>query len=287
MGLICLVLLPITQTLAQGTKLPKRIFIQGNAMGTSTQLGRLFSINIWINELSTAEDQKILLDAFKAKGNEGLVNAVSKMSSKGRIAITGTVGYDVNYIRRFKQPDGTTMLRMVTDRPITFGEAWSDTRSSDYNLSAVEIIVALDKKTGAEIWRVERAEATNWATPYIWEHDGKAEIVTPGTKKVRSYDLDGKLLWEFGGMSSITIMTPFTAHGLLYISSGYVGDAALAARVADAMLAEGVYVIAFSFPVVPRGRARIRVQLSAAHNAEDVQTCVRAFVAARAAVAAD
>jgi glycine C-acetyltransferase len=63
------------------------------------------------------------------------------------------------------------------------------------------------------------------------------------------------------------------------------GDAALAARVADAMLAEGVYVIAFSYPVVPRGKARIRVQLSAAHTAEDVQTCVRAFVAARAAVA--
>jgi glycine C-acetyltransferase len=63
------------------------------------------------------------------------------------------------------------------------------------------------------------------------------------------------------------------------------GDAALAARVADAMLAEGVYVIAFSYPVVPRGKARIRVQLCAAHSAEDVQTCVRAFVAARVAVA--
>jgi len=63
------------------------------------------------------------------------------------------------------------------------------------------------------------------------------------------------------------------------------GDAALAARIADAMLAEGVYVIAFSYPVVPRGKARIRVQLSAAHSAEDVQTCVRAFVAGRAAVA--
>jgi glycine C-acetyltransferase len=62
------------------------------------------------------------------------------------------------------------------------------------------------------------------------------------------------------------------------------GDAALAARIADAMLAEGVYVIAFSYPVVPRGKARIRVQLSAAHSAEDVQTCVRAFVAAQAAV---
>jgi glycine C-acetyltransferase len=59
------------------------------------------------------------------------------------------------------------------------------------------------------------------------------------------------------------------------------GDAALAGRVAESMLARGVYVIAFSYPVVPQGKARIRVQLSAAHTAEDVQTCVAAFVAAR------
>jgi len=65
-----------------------------------------------------------LLEAFHAQGNEGLVNAVSKMTSKGRIAITDTLGYDVNYVRRFNQTDGSTVLRMVTDRPITFGEAW-------------------------------------------------------------------------------------------------------------------------------------------------------------------
>ena len=62
------------------------------------------------------------------------------------------------------------------------------------------------------------------------------------------------------------------------------GDAALAAQIADVMLGEGVYVIAFSYPVVPKGRARIRVQLSAAHSEADVETCVRAFVAARAKV---
>jgi glycine C-acetyltransferase len=61
------------------------------------------------------------------------------------------------------------------------------------------------------------------------------------------------------------------------------GDAALAARVADEMLGHGVYVIAFSYPVVPQGKARIRVQLSAAHSAGDVETCVAAFVAARSA----
>ena len=146
MSLLCLVLLPNSKTFAQGTKLPKPIFIQGTAMGQSQQLGRMFSFNLYINELSTAEDQKALLEAFSAKGNEGLVNALSKMPSKGRISITGTLGYDVNYIRQFKLPDGTTKIRLVTDRPISFGEAWSDSRSSDYDLSGMELILSPDKK---------------------------------------------------------------------------------------------------------------------------------------------
>ena len=59
------------------------------------------------------------------------------------------------------------------------------------------------------------------------------------------------------------------------------GDAALAAKAADAMLVRGVFVTAFSFPVVPRGAARIRVQLSAAHSADDIEACVQAFIGAR------
>ncbi|HKR11748.1 MAG TPA: hypothetical protein VJT15_06810 [Pyrinomonadaceae bacterium] len=142
--LLFLTLLPVGKSFAQ--KLPKAIFIQGTAMGQNQQSGRMFSINVHIDELSTADDQQALLEAFNAKGNEGLVNALSRMKSKGRIAITGTLGYDVNYIRSFKQPDGTTLIRLVTDRPITFGEAWHDTRSSDYNLSGLEIVLSPDKK---------------------------------------------------------------------------------------------------------------------------------------------
>jgi len=85
-------------------------------------------------------------------------------------------------------------------------------------------MVALNAKTGEQIWRVEREQGTNWATPYVWENAGRTEIITPGTKKVRSYDLNGKTLWEFSGMSSIAIPTPFSRHGLVYIASGYVGD---------------------------------------------------------------
>jgi len=85
-------------------------------------------------------------------------------------------------------------------------------------------LLALDAATGEEIWRVPRDEKSNWATPYIWENDQRTEIITPGSGKVRSYDLDGSLLWEFGGMSSITIATPYEHNGLLYVTSGYVGD---------------------------------------------------------------
>lgn len=63
------------------------------------------------------------------------------------------------------------------------------------------------------------------------------------------------------------------------------GDAVVAAKVADEMLSHGVFVTAFSYPVVPKGAARIRVQLSAAHSADDVEACVQAFIKSRAAVA--
>ena len=119
--------------------------IQCTAMGTSTQMGRSVGVTIIIDELSTPEDKQILMAAFQKGGNQALCNAVSKMHSKGRLAITGTVGYDVNYIREFPLPNGGRKIRMVTDRPILFGEAWGDTRSMDYNLSALEMDISTEK----------------------------------------------------------------------------------------------------------------------------------------------
>ena len=85
-------------------------------------------------------------------------------------------------------------------------------------------LTAISKETGAELWRVNRSEGTNWSTPFIWENELRTEIVTTGTDMVRSYDLEGHLLWTINGMSSIVVPTPFSKFGLLYISSGYIGD---------------------------------------------------------------
>ncbi len=85
-------------------------------------------------------------------------------------------------------------------------------------------MAAFDKDTGNEVWRVDREEyGRNWATPFVWENDVRTELVTAGSEAVRSYSLDGELLWELRGMSGLTTPTPFTAHDLVYISSGYPG----------------------------------------------------------------
>jgi hypothetical protein len=122
-----------------------RTHIQATARGTSTQLGRIVNIDIRINQYSTAEDKTALRMAFEAGGSNGLVNALDKMKSKGRIAITGTLGYDLNYIRQFNLPDGRVLIRFVTDRPVTFGEAWNSTRSMDYAITLGEVIISKEK----------------------------------------------------------------------------------------------------------------------------------------------
>jgi hypothetical protein len=107
-------------------------------MGTSTQLGSNVGVQIRISRFSTDEDRQILVKAFKTGQNQGLVDALSKMKSVGRIAITGTVGYDLSYIRAVPTATGRK-IRFVTNRPIRIGEAYNNTPSTAYNLTAGEV----------------------------------------------------------------------------------------------------------------------------------------------------
>jgi outer membrane protein assembly factor BamB len=89
------------------------------------------------------------------------------------------------------------------------------------------LLAAFDARTGKELWRVvepKKKEAYGWSSPFVWAHEQRTEIITAGNNRVRSYNPDGQLLWELEGMSLNTTPTPFAAHGLLFVSSGYPAD---------------------------------------------------------------
>lgn len=142
---LCIAALVLTGCTAVVAQQKKEV-VQAIAEGTSTQLGQIISINLIINAYSTDADKSALIQAYQGKGSQGLYNALDKMKSIGHIAVTGTLGYDVSYIRTFDEPDGSRKIRFITSRPITFGEAWTDSRSEDYNLSMGEVIIFPDKK---------------------------------------------------------------------------------------------------------------------------------------------
>jgi hypothetical protein len=133
--LVTLLLAVVTSAFSQGNG--KSATIDATAMGTSTQLGKVVNVKVIINRFSTEEERQTLIAAFKQGQNPGLVDALSKMEPAGRIAITGTVGYDLVYIRLVRTPTGRR-IRFATNRLIRFGEAYHDTQSRAYDLTAGE-----------------------------------------------------------------------------------------------------------------------------------------------------
>jgi hypothetical protein len=136
-ALLLTTLLLMAVTLAVSADQGKVETIDATATGTSTQLGQIVNVKVTIYEYSSEEDRQILIDAFKKGQNQGLVNALTKMKSVGRIAITGTIGYDLSYIRIVPTPTGRK-IRFVTNRLLRFGEVYYNTQTTAYNLTAGE-----------------------------------------------------------------------------------------------------------------------------------------------------
>jgi hypothetical protein len=137
-GMLLASLLLTAVTLALAADDRKVETIDATAMGTSTQMGKMVSVKVTIYEYSTDEDRQILIESFKKGQNQGLVNALTKMKSVGRIAVTGTVGYDLSYIRLVPTPTGRK-IRFVTNRLLRFGEVYYNTQTTAYNLTAGEV----------------------------------------------------------------------------------------------------------------------------------------------------
>jgi hypothetical protein len=122
------------------------MIIQATAMGTSTQMGKMVNVNIHIDQFSTQDDRKALIDAFKRSGQDGLVDVLEDMKPKGRVRFaSGGVGNDVKYIIELPSESGRR-FRLVTDRNLAFGELYAGTRSRDYSVGAIELVLTPDGK---------------------------------------------------------------------------------------------------------------------------------------------
>jgi hypothetical protein len=113
--------------------------------GTSTDMGKNIGITLIIYQWSTPEDRQVLVDAFYKGQTAGLVSALQKMKPVGRIQIPGTVGYDVGYIELIPQPTGRK-IRFITNRKILFGEAFMNSETKSYDLTAGEFYLDDQKK---------------------------------------------------------------------------------------------------------------------------------------------
>jgi outer membrane protein assembly factor BamB len=111
--------------------------------------------------------------------------------------------------------------------PALFG----DTLIVNWDHEEQSFLLALDKRTGKQRWRVARTEDTSWATPIVVEQKGVAQVIVPGTNRMRGYDLaSGALIWECGGLSSNIVASPVFANGVVYAGSSYDTRAMLAIR---------------------------------------------------------
>jgi len=130
-------LMVVALAVAPGFAREKYETLDATAYGTSTQLGRNVGVTVIIYEFSTPETRQALVEAFQKGQNQGLVNALTKMPAVGRIQIPGTLGYDLSFIRMIPTSTGRT-IRFITNRKISFGEAYTDSQSQAFDLTAGE-----------------------------------------------------------------------------------------------------------------------------------------------------
>lgn len=122
----------------------------------------------------------------------------------------------------------------------SFGEGSSPALGKDkvfiqWDHQGKSFLYALNKKTGEDAWKKERDEITSWATPVVVEINGKTQVITSATNKVRSYDSEsGEIIWECTGMTHNVIPSPVYADGIVYLMSGFRGTTLKAIDLAKA-----------------------------------------------------
>jgi len=128
----------LTLGISSASSRDKNETIEATAFGTGTQMGQNIGVTLNIYEFSTPADRQILVQAFQKGQNQGLSNALQRMKAVGHVEITGTLGYDCSFIKMTPTPTGRKIV-FVTNRQIRFGEAFADSQSMSFDLTAGSI----------------------------------------------------------------------------------------------------------------------------------------------------
>ncbi|MEK7831625.1 MAG: PQQ-binding-like beta-propeller repeat protein [Acidobacteriota bacterium] len=143
----------------------------------------------------------------------------------------GLYCYDLNGKLVWRKDFGVKLLMRYQ-----FGEGSAPALADDklillFDHDAGSFLVAVDKKTGKELWRTPRDEVSTWTTPIVFDYGGRKQIVVSASKKVRGYDLaTGRQLWECGGLGVNVIPQPIYHDGVVYVMSGHTNPKLMAIK---------------------------------------------------------
>ena len=218
----------LTTAIPTGTKLPPRYSgapgAHDNLPVTQKQRYVILSIN---REDGKTRWEKTLQEAVPHEGGHNTASLASQspvtdgqhvfafFGSRGIYCLDmeGTLVWKMNLgIMKSKHGHGEG------SSPVLHG----DTLVINWDHEGDSFVLALDKNTGKERWRIRRDEVTSWATPIVVEHAGSRQLIVSGTGRIRSYELaTGRVIWECGGLSANIVCSPVAGHGMVFAGSSY------------------------------------------------------------------
>jgi hypothetical protein len=173
-----LILFSAVAATAQSNAQPANVPEQFSATAFSTSgatSGKNVGINIYINSYTTDDEVKNYLDILKTQGQDGLEKAFDKTKERGRLAMTGTTGDDISFIRS-RNAETKRIIRMASNRMMSFAELYNSPRSKDYKFTIIELRLDADGNGEGNIF---------YATKLKFNKQGQLEIEHYGQTPIR------------------------------------------------------------------------------------------------------
>lgn len=175
---LCILLLLATISASAQTPLPEKYRMRAQSQGSIGSTSRI-EVEITVERWSDDAERDGLLAVLVESGPEALKAALADLPETGRVQVERRTSYPLQFAREFPQPDGTRLIRVITDRPIGFGEAMSQSRTQEYAFSILEMTVdAEGNGEGVVVVGAEIAFDAEARTIGIKSYDGAMKLTT-------------------------------------------------------------------------------------------------------------